>query len=529
MNKLMVATLLSVLSLPVLSGGRMESPQISVFAKFIRQTASERGISKTEAANLLHAIGVRGYDCGPDDTDLDELAATKLKPVNFYYFPDWLNRGLHDWNTYYASWTVPEECLAKARKYGIPRIMVVPPDFTDGKENEAEFTIIVEKMRGFVADAKRNGIVVTVETFGGTRNCCSYVKYLKRLLTGIPDLKFALDTGNLYYAGRGEDILELLEFAKDRIGHVHLKDQSAKDNHEYVTLGLGAVPNEKIVKAVAATSYDGWYTLENPVGDTYNDTVRQVALLKSWLVGEGAKGKDRVVIVPAHPDDLVACLGFCHLAKGVYDVHVIDFTHGERGLGQTGFTNGVARATRTKEEEAVCASIGATLHWLDEVDGEAYAGRETCRKLAKLIADIRPRAVIGHWPADIHTDHVMAGAAMQRAVFLSGVKPEVWFFEEPYQAKWLVPDALVDVSSGVDEIFKSLRLYACQNQGGGLEREQRLVRRFRGMQSRNYYKGECEAYKAMIPPMQGVRTIFSDLPAPKGATRGFDFEGAMEN
>ena len=177
----------------------------------------------------------------------------------------------------------------------------------------------------------------------------------------------------------------------------------------------------------------------------------------------------------------------------------------------------------------MCASIGATLHWLDEVDGEAYAGRETCRKLAKLIADIRPRAVIGHWPADIHTDHVMAGAAMQRAVFLSGVKPEVWFFEEPYQAKGFVPDALVDVTTVQDDIFKSLRLYACQNQGGGLEREQRLVRRFRGMQSRNYYKGECEAYKAMIPPMQGVRTIFSDLPAPKGATRGFDFEGAQED
>ena len=239
--------------------------------------------------------------------------------------------------------------------------------------------------------------------------------------------------------------------------------------------------------------------------------------------------KDRVVIVPAHPDDLIACLGFCHLAKGVYDIHVIDFTHGERGLGYVNYTNGVARAKRTQEEEAVCASIGATLHWLDEIDGEAYARPETCRKLAKLIGEIRPRAVIGHWPSDIHTDHVMAGAAMLRAVFLSGVKPEVWFFEEPYQAKGLVPDALVDVSSVMDEIFKSLRLYACQNQGGGLEREQRLVRRFRGMQSRNYYKGECEAYKAMIPPMQGVRTIFSDLPSPKGATRGFEFEGARES
>ena len=145
-------------------------------------------------------------------------------------------------------------------------------------------------MKECVAEAKKRGVTITVEDFGGTANCCSYAKYLKRFLDEIPDLRFALDSGNLYYAGRGEDILEMMDFAKGKIGHVHLKDQSATDNHEYVTLGLGAVPNEKIVKAVAATDYNGWYTLENPVGDTYNDTVRQVALLKAWL-SEARRGK----------------------------------------------------------------------------------------------------------------------------------------------------------------------------------------------------------------------------------------------
>ena len=256
---------------------------ISVFAKFVSMTAKEKGVSIADAADLLYDIGVRGYDCGPDEDKLKELAATKLKAINLYYFPDWFNRKSQDWNTYYADKTTPNECLALAKKYGIPRIMVVPPSFTDGKENEAEFGVIVRKMAEFVALAKKEGIVVTVETYGGARNCCSRIKYLKRLLTDIPDLKFALDTGNLYYAGRGEDIIEMMEFAKGRIGHVHLKDQSAANNREYVTLGLGAVPNEKIVKAVAAEGYNGWYTLENPVGDTYNDTVRQVALVKAWL------------------------------------------------------------------------------------------------------------------------------------------------------------------------------------------------------------------------------------------------------
>ena len=161
--------------------------------------------------------------------------------------------------------------------------MVVPPNFTDGKESEPQFAQILAFMKGFVAEAKKQGITITIEDFGGTSNPCSYAKYLKRFMDEIPDIRFALDTGNLYYAGRGEDILEMMAYAKGRIGHVHLKDQPADKNRSYVTLGLGVVPNEKIVKTVNAAGYDGWYTLEEPVGDTYTDTVRQVAVLKSWL------------------------------------------------------------------------------------------------------------------------------------------------------------------------------------------------------------------------------------------------------
>lgn len=254
-------------------------PRVSVFAKFIRNVAQERGITKTEAAERLYALGVRGYDCGPGEDDLDELAATKLRPINFYFFPEWFSDGAAKRCA---------DCLAQALKYGVPRIMTVPPDFTGRRDEETEFREILTHMRAFVSAAGKLGIAVTVEDYGGTKNCCSHAKYLKRFLDEIPELRFALDTGNLHFAGRGEDILDLMAYAKGRIGHVHLKDQqAAPDNRSYVTLGLGAVPNEKIVKAMSVSGYDGWYTLENPVGDTYNDTVRQVALLKAWLAETG--------------------------------------------------------------------------------------------------------------------------------------------------------------------------------------------------------------------------------------------------
>ena len=51
-------------------------------------------------------------------------------------------------------------------------------------------------------------------------------------------------------------------------------------------LHIGHALNQTLIdakKAIAAGDYSGWYTLENPVGDTYIDTVRQIAVLKAWL------------------------------------------------------------------------------------------------------------------------------------------------------------------------------------------------------------------------------------------------------
>ena len=207
--------------------------------------------------------------------DLPILAATKLKPINFYFFPKMLgeDNGAADC----------KRCLDQAVKYGVPRVMVVPSHFTKGGDEEAEFAKDLSSMKMFVAEAKKRGITITVEDFGGPQNPGSHMKYLKRFLDEIPELKFALDSGNLYYAGRGEDILEMMAYAKDRIAHVHLKDQTPENNRKYATLGLGAVPNEKIVKTMAASGYKGWYTLENTVGDAYTDSIRQVAVLKHWL------------------------------------------------------------------------------------------------------------------------------------------------------------------------------------------------------------------------------------------------------
>lgn len=243
------------------------------------------------------------------------------------------------------------------------------------------------------------------------------------------------------------------------------------------------------------------------------------AVAVSLFAGPVAK-RESVMFVVAHPDDIISSIGTCLLMKGLFDVHVVDFTHGERGLGEEGFRDGTTKAKRIKEEETVCRELGATLHWLDQVDGESYVTPGTCRKLANLIEEIKPRAVFGHWPLDFHMDHMMSAATLQKAVRMTGYRGEFYFFEESFDSKGF-PDAFyVDISSVAKEKERIIRLYECQNPNDDMCREE--MRNSKGRAMRLWpprsEDGYAEAFAQYVGRPQGGKCIFSELPAdPKGA------------
>jgi LmbE family N-acetylglucosaminyl deacetylase len=234
---------------------------------------------------------------------------------------------------------------------------------------------------------------------------------------------------------------------------------------------------------------------------------------------------DKIVVVPAHPDDLIPCFGTCLLSKGVFEWHVVELTHGERGMGEAGYRDGSTRRIRMAEEAEVCGALGATLHWLDEIDGEAYACRETCERLAAILAELKPRAVFAHWPVDIHGDHSMAGVAALKAVFLAGLSPEIYFMEQEYQTKRFTPDIFVDVTDVMERKRELIRLYKCQYRDGAIEQRKCAVARANAMHSM-LLDGSAEGFMSFAQPLQGQSgTIFQKLPPPKsrGAIR---FQGA---
>ncbi len=232
---------------------------------------------------------------------------------------------------------------------------------------------------------------------------------------------------------------------------------------------------------------------------------------------------NRIAVVTAHPDDLMPCFGTILLSRGLFEWHVIDFTRGERGLGEAGYRDGSTAKTRMAEEDAVCAALGAEHHWLDEIDGEAYACRETCERLAALLADLQPRAVFAHWPVDIHGDHAMAGVATLKAVFLAGLSPEIYFFEE-YQSKRFQPDQFVDITDVAERKRELIKLYACQYFGGELERVEVGLTRANGLRSA-LLAGDAEGFMTFVQPLQGQGpTIFQRLP-PSNRAQRIPFQG----
>ena len=233
----------------------------------------------------------------------------------------------------------------------------------------------------------------------------------------------------------------------------------------------------------------------------------------AWTLAaaEGAANRDAVVYVAAHPDDLAGSIGTVMRLAETYDVHVVDFTHGERGLGEARYLDGSCAKMRTDEEERICREIGVSLHWCSETDGEAFAGRETCEALAALFRKIKPRALIVHWPVDTHNDHMMSAAAAIKAAQMAKIKPEIYYQEQDLQSRMFPVAYFVDVTKHTDRRRELISMYKSQN---GASIAERKISTSKANALRIWgNRGKCAevfgAFPGTVPPGKG---LFDGMP-----------------
>ncbi len=216
--------------------------------------------------------------------------------------------------------------------------------------------------------------------------------------------------------------------------------------------------------------------------------------------------KEVIAIAGGHPDDLVGSLGLALLLKDRFDIHVLDFTRGE--VGWWGHTPEETAPVRTAEEESVCGEIGATPHFLGEIDGDAYANREVCARTVALLRELQPRAIIAHWPLDVHMDHVMSTAATLKAIALAKLRPEVYFYEETNQSQYFPATFFVDITSVFDRKVELMRRYVSQNGNDCIVRNKTHDAVFRGSQCGARY---AEAYAPYLPLRPGQRCLLQEV------------------
>lgn len=226
--------------------------------------------------------------------------------------------------------------------------------------------------------------------------------------------------------------------------------------------------------------------------------------------------KKPLVFVGAHPDDAEGFAATAFLLRESYDIHVVDLTHGELGLGRAGLVDGSTAARRTQEEAEACALLGATPHFLAEIDGDAYASGGSVGLLRELLREIHPAAVFTHWPVDVHQDHVQAAAVTAHALWHLGFEPERYFFEVMFaQTRNYRPTYSVDVTATFESKISMLRKYDCQNRNDGLVRDNTNRAKVRGSQR--------------VPPVAFAETFatFDGNPIPGGVVESLPETAAV--
>ena len=235
-----------------------------------------------------------------------------------------------------------------------------------------------------------------------------------------------------------------------------------------------------------------------------------VAVIAVGLAASAA-ARESIIICQAHPDDLSACLGFALKAKDRFDLHIVSYTGGEGGI--RGKSHEEARNIRREEDLAVARELGATLHWIGETDGAAFATPEADAKLKALFAELNPRAVFLHFPIDLHPDHTMSFAAMWRAwAFMPKPRCEVYFFEEGGigQTHNFHPNQYLETTDVWSNLVRITRLWKSQNANDSLVRTKTQEALFRGSQMITP-KRYAEAYETLIGVPADKPTVFQEI------------------
>ncbi len=171
---------------------------------------------------------------------------------------------------------------------------------------------------------------------------------------------------------------------------------------------------------------------------------------------------ENITIIMTHPDDFERMMGgTAYLLSKKYKINIICACKGERGFAQgeksmprnPSIKKDMSFETaKIREQEArnAAAIVNGNITFLDLVDGEIFADKSTCEKVAELIKEQKPIAIFAHSPME-KLDHAACSNIAWQAMLLSGLIWDVeyyMFFDQQYNN--FNPDIYVNITDAIE-------------------------------------------------------------------------------
>lgn len=197
-----------------------------------------------------------------------------------------------------------------------------------------------------------------------------------------------------------------------------------------------------------------------------------------------------VLVALAHPDDEMGCSGTVAAHRAAGDrVVLLWLTRGEMTEVYGAMSTREVMATRMDQGRRAAEILGAEHRFLAFPDTRVHATPDAAREVARVMAEVRPDAVITWGDAWVrgmrHPDHQATGKIVRDAITLARLG-RITSPEEPHRGPAPVftlrgphsplPEAVVDVSDHMDTV---LELAAFHRERVGWPDEDWLIDRLR--------------------------------------------------
>lgn len=151
--------------------------------------------------------------------------------------------------------------LTLARHLAAPHITTEPGGPIEaGGTYKVAMSLFVEMLKPVVEYAEREGVVLLIEPEPGLliERFDQYLELADRI--DSPHLALNFDIGHAYCVG--EEPAEWIPKMARHTRHYHFEDIASSRVHEHMVPGSGAIDFTATIRAIHATDYQGWITVE---------------------------------------------------------------------------------------------------------------------------------------------------------------------------------------------------------------------------------------------------------------------------